>query len=250
MTINWNQDQPIIHHLRDVLPIVFPVLKEPGHGLHATGIGGYVNRTQRNSTSTSSHSEGRGADIFLNVNNPYEKAIGDGLSRMFQDYSWELGVDNVIWNYEIWSIARGGPRYCRKPHTNHVHVEFTEAGSQIRPYMLRDFAVNVLNALPIEALQFRRAKSALGSITITLPWVVEPVSEIKSVALNVLQSKLDISARVEIGPPGAKRKVRQSRTLAIPAEHTGFLQNGATLVLKRNNKEFVDINDFQLKVTK
>jgi len=148
--VNWNRNQPIILCLREVLPRVFPVLHTRvgvRRVVHRSGIGGYVNRTTVTG-SPSAHSQGRAADIFLDANNPTEKQVADNLFYMFRTFALELGVDHVIWNRQIWSNTRGGPRvYSNSPHTNHVHVAFTRAGSQLRPpsleMRLRNLALNI-----------------------------------------------------------------------------------------------------------
>lgn len=136
--IDWNKNQPIIFHLRRVLPSVFPVLRTPGHGQHSSGIGGYVNRTHRFDDQLSPHAQGRAADIYLNANDIGEKTIGDGLFYMFINNADNLGIDNVIWNRQIWSISKGGPRSYTvgKEHRDHIHVEFTKEGSQEKPASL------------------------------------------------------------------------------------------------------------------
>ncbi|MFT7372527.1 MAG: hypothetical protein ACI9T9_001214 [Oleiphilaceae bacterium] len=161
MSINWNRNQPIILHLRSVLPRVFPVLTEPGHGLHSSGIGGYIARTTR-SGNFSAHSEGRAADIFLNANDHYEAAVGCGLVKMFRLYATELGVHNVIWDRRIWSVSRGERQYTGSSHRNHIHVEFTRDGSQLRPVMLSVRLNIVLSGLSMEVIQYRRSVVAAG----------------------------------------------------------------------------------------
>jgi hypothetical protein len=133
--VNWNQDQPIVKYLRRWVPAIFPVIHQnhpPGRG-----VGGYVARATAMGTP-SAHAEGRAADIYLDANDVTQRQIGDGLFELFKTWHMELGVDNVIWNRQIWSVARGGPRHYTgtSPHTNHVHVEFTHAGSQLQPSIL------------------------------------------------------------------------------------------------------------------
>ena len=127
------REKPIIHFLREHLPLYFPVLTTPGHGLHRTGIGGYANRGDY-------HPTGRAADIYLNVSNNHELRIGDALFRLFYQQAGRLGVDHVIWNRRIWSASRGGPRPYTgaSPHTNHIHVYFTVTGASQRPDWLLD----------------------------------------------------------------------------------------------------------------
>ena len=81
----------------------------------------------------SAHSEGRAADIYLRASYLPEKRAGDLLFRAFSRSAARLGVDHVIWNGQIWSASRGGPRHLpkdRNQHRDHVHVAFTRIGSQ------------------------------------------------------------------------------------------------------------------------
>ena len=132
---NWNQDQPIVTYLKHWLPLYFPVIPKnhpPGHG-----VGGYKLRTTA-SGGFSAHSEGRAADIYLNAFDSKQRSLGDALFDMFITSSGRLGVDHTIWNHNIWSSQKGGPRtyFGKKPHTDHVHVAFTRNGSQSRPPLL------------------------------------------------------------------------------------------------------------------
>ncbi|MEZ5063704.1 MAG: hypothetical protein R3B81_03165 [bacterium] len=139
MGVRWKQDQPILLLLRVALVEQFPFLTRLGYSTHWSGIGGFVDRTTR-SGGPSAHAEGRAADIYLSAFEPYEKMLGDGLLRLFGSNLTPLGVDHVIWNRQIWSAEKGGPRrYENKkngPHTDHVHVAFTRAGSQKQPPLL------------------------------------------------------------------------------------------------------------------
>lgn len=158
-SINWKTNQPIIHHLREILPEVFPVLLTPGHGRASSGVGGYVNRTMRNSNKMSDHSEGRAADIFLNAFDLRERKIGDALNGMFIRHAIELGVDYTFWNLRLWSREKGGPRlYPSKPHQDHVHVSFTRTGSQQKPARLRELVLGARMA----AVQAIRSEVASG----------------------------------------------------------------------------------------
>ena len=61
-----------------------------------------------------------------------EKFLGDQLFQLFIQNAAELGLDHVIWDRQIWSAQRGGPRPYTgvSPHTDHVHVAFTRDVSQ------------------------------------------------------------------------------------------------------------------------
>ena len=71
-------------------------------------------------------------DIGLLANRPTEKTIGDGLFQAFIDVAGQIGVEEVIWNRQIWSTRN--PRihayHGHSPHTDHVHVGITRAASQ------------------------------------------------------------------------------------------------------------------------
>lgn len=143
MAINWHKDQPIIHQLRIDLVENFPFFAELKYGKHWSGIGAYVNRTTK-AGGFSAHSEGRAADIYLFADKPnrsHEKLLGDGLAGMFFGNMAALGVDHIMWNRQIWSVEKGGPRPIPAtaavgPHTDHVHVAFTRTGSQKQPALL------------------------------------------------------------------------------------------------------------------
>jgi hypothetical protein len=117
--------------LRQWLPLYFPVLRTAGHGLHASGVGIYANRGRY-------HPTGRAADIYFHAWDSDEKRIADALFRIFRQEHRRLGTDHVIWNREIWSASRGGPRRYQgtSPHTNHIHVYFTEEHADEEPLWL------------------------------------------------------------------------------------------------------------------
>lgn len=151
----FNHDQPIVRFLRRWLPATLPLIHH---------VGGYANRTTETG-AFSFHSEGRAADIHLRAANPTEQRVGDSLFQLFIDHAQDFGVDHVIWNRQIWSSDRGGPRPWpahRNPHTDHVHVAFSRAGSQrIPPYL-----VPLLDSIHIELF---------GSIRTQAPVPIQPV---------------------------------------------------------------------------
>ncbi len=135
--VTWKQDQPIVKYLKTWVPIIFPVV--PRNHARGKGVGGFVDRTTAKG-KFSAHSEGRAADIYLDAFDSTQKQVGDRLFYTFRSYGQLLGVDHVIWNREIWSSAKGGPRPFegagRRPHTDHVHVAFTREASQSQPPLL------------------------------------------------------------------------------------------------------------------
>jgi hypothetical protein len=124
-----------VKYLRRWVPTIFPIIYQ--NHPRGRGVGGYVDRTTAMGTP-SAHAEGRVADIYLEANDITQRKIGDGLFEIFKTWHRELGVDHVIWNRQIWSLAQGGPRRYTgiNPHINHVHVSFTRAGSQTQPSIL------------------------------------------------------------------------------------------------------------------
>jgi hypothetical protein len=143
--VNWNQDQPIVKFLKNWIPSIFPII--PLNHPRGRGVGGYVRRTTAMGTP-SAHAEGRAVDIYLKANDETQRRIGNGLFELFRTRYRELGVAHVIWNRQIWSVAKKGPRpYTgRSPHTNHVHVAFTRSGSQFQPSIL----IPLLGALSLD----------------------------------------------------------------------------------------------------
>jgi len=123
MAINWNQPQPAPRALWAMVKASFPQTRF---------LGIYNQRNVAGTNVPSTHAEGRALDIGLLVSRPGEKGLGDQLFQLFIRNAVELGLDHVIWNRQIWSTARGGPRAYTgvSPHTDHVHVAFTRDGSQ------------------------------------------------------------------------------------------------------------------------
>ena len=121
---NWKGPQPAPRYLGRLLRANFPQISQ-------TGV--YNDRNVAGTSKKSSHAEGRALDIHLNANDPDQKVLGDQLFQAIILRSRSMGVDNVIWNHQIWSVAHPSPRpyHGQKPHTDHIHVEFTREGSQI-----------------------------------------------------------------------------------------------------------------------
>ena len=99
--------------------------------MHASGVGIYVSHGRY-------HPTGRAADIYFNEPVAYEKWIADRLFWMFIQEGRRLGTDHVIWNRKIWSANQGGPRGYggSSPHTNHIHVFFTDEHASEEPTWL------------------------------------------------------------------------------------------------------------------
>jgi hypothetical protein len=128
--VNWRQNQPAPVHAIRMLKVNFPQVKD---------LGIYVCRNVKGTDVKSAHAQGRALDIGLRADRPAEKMIGDGIFRALIRAAHSSGIDNVIWNRQIWSQSHGGPRkweghykngVVKTPHVDHLHVEWTHEGSQ------------------------------------------------------------------------------------------------------------------------
>lgn len=173
---SYSNQRPIINYLREVMPRVFPILKNrPGR--HKSGVGGYHYRTLRHDTTKlSTHAKGLAADIYLDWHAPYEKRIGNALYAMFISNADKLGVKNVIWNKKIWTASNNKEKsYKGGSHRDHVHVEFSQEGSLQKPIVLEDLCnftrsngVNHSNDLMTKK-QLRRSVEATGDFVAMAP---------------------------------------------------------------------------------
>jgi hypothetical protein len=149
-----SQDQTAVIYLRQLITVNFPEVAlhwaaaqnvDPSnrnaprfretHSLH--GVGGYKNRTTEFG-NPSLHASGRAADIYVKTANPLLKAIGDQLFKGFTTQGPLIGLEEVIWNRQIWSRSHPTIQQYQgsKTHEDHVHVGFTRAGSQQRSPLL------------------------------------------------------------------------------------------------------------------
>lgn len=113
----------------------------------------YNDRNIAGTLTKSAHAEGRALDVHLRANHPDQRSLGDQRFRALVRKASFLGIDNVIWNREIWNReiwnrARGGPRLYngKNPHTDHIHVEFTRAGSQSRALSEIEIDIAIIRA--------------------------------------------------------------------------------------------------------
>jgi hypothetical protein len=121
--INWSGPQPVPKELAKRLKDNFPQISQ-------TGI--YNDRNIAGTQKKSAHAEGRALDIHLNAFKPEQRMLGDQLFKVLIRKASALDINNVIWNRQIWSQNKGGPRAYtgNSPHTDHIHVDFTREGSQ------------------------------------------------------------------------------------------------------------------------
>jgi hypothetical protein len=133
---NWKGPQPAPRYVGRLLRMNFPQITE---------VGIYNDRNVAGTSKKSSHAEGRGIDIHLKAKHPDQKALADRLADILTKRARSIGVHNVIWNRQIWSVVHPIWRHYSgvNPHTDHIHVEFTRDGSQLS-------VEHLLNALLIE----------------------------------------------------------------------------------------------------
>jgi hypothetical protein len=112
---------------RRILSAAFPFLPE---------IGGH-----RESDPYPWHPSGRALDPMIPsalVGTPQGTAIGDAIASYVMQNGAEMGVENVIWNDQSYSLGRDG-QWVASPykgfdnsptqrHIDHVHIQFKEAG--------------------------------------------------------------------------------------------------------------------------
>jgi hypothetical protein len=138
MPINWNRPQPAPQAVWHLVNANFPV----------TGFGGiYSPRNVRGRNIPSLHAEGRALDIMLKATDPAQKMVADGLFRIFVDLAQQIGLEEVIWNRQVWSQRNHlgvHPDTGADPHTGHIHVGFTRDGSQKTSFALLELKVAVL----------------------------------------------------------------------------------------------------------
>jgi len=142
--INWAQDQPAPQRAIRMIHANFPQIRN---------LGIYVCRDINGTNIRSAHAEGRALDIGLRADIPGEKVIGDQLFRVLIDTARRSGIDNVIWNHQIWSVSQGGPRpwggyyksgAAKNLHTDHLHVEWTQDGSQLQRLDFLELQVSIV----------------------------------------------------------------------------------------------------------
>ena len=121
--VKWNHAQPGPIALWRVIRSNLPM---------TTNKGIYNYRSVAGTTRLSAHAFGRALDVGLSALKGDERQIGDIVFETLVRCSKEMGLDHVIWNHQIWSASRGGPRRytLANQHLDHLHIAFTPQGSQ------------------------------------------------------------------------------------------------------------------------
>jgi hypothetical protein len=142
--VRWDQDQPAPRHAIAFIHANLP---------QAKNLGIYVCRNVHGTSVKSAHAEGRALDVGLRANDPNERLIGDLLFHELIRSARASGIDNVIWNRQIWSVTHGGPRPFigryphggfKNPHTDHLHIEWTREGSQHEQLRSLELGVSII----------------------------------------------------------------------------------------------------------
>jgi hypothetical protein len=143
---NWAQNQAAPTHAIRMIHANFPQVKN---------LGIYVPRNIKGTSTQSAHSQGRALDIGLNALKPEEKVVGDAIFHGLIRAAHRSGIDNVIWNRQIWSVQHGGPRpwggtysngALKNPHTDHIHVEWTRDGSQLERLNFLELEISIIRS--------------------------------------------------------------------------------------------------------
>lgn len=144
MTDSWSQAQPAPKEMIRMLSVNFPQVRN---------LGIYSCRNVEGTSKKSAHAEGRALDVGLCASDPGERMLGDQLFLLIIKTAYQAGIDNVIWNRQIWSILKGGPRPFigsyphggpRNPHTDHIHIEWTREGSRLRQLQYLELQIAIL----------------------------------------------------------------------------------------------------------
>lgn len=83
----------------------------------------------------SAHHDGRALDWALNAHDATDRRIGDTVAHWLTENDGEmarrLGIDNFIWNRQVWDRFSGWQNYVGHPHDDHMHFALTWDGAQM-----------------------------------------------------------------------------------------------------------------------
>jgi len=133
----WDRPQPAPLALWRIIHANFPQTRN---------LGIFNPRNIAGTRTPSLHSEGRALDIGLFASVTRERTIADLLFGDFAEIGVLLQLEELIWNHQIWSDSR---RYIHpytgvNPHTDHIHVGFTRAGSQQQDFPVLMVRVGII----------------------------------------------------------------------------------------------------------
>jgi len=152
--MSWDREQPIMLYVREIIGEEAPEVGSSYDKIHhrphhpSKGVGGFAQRPRRDG-GFSRHSEGRACDIYVTVNDPYLRNLGDALFDRFAANAHSLGIEDLLWDTSAWSHVH--PNVHHNPdvdsileHQNHLHVGFSRAASQTRPPLIRQIIVEAV----------------------------------------------------------------------------------------------------------
>jgi len=126
----YEANQKMVLFLMRCLPVIFPwhlgIYGQAGKGIK---VGGF-----KDDPCNKFHYPGKSADIYLLASEETDLKLGDALFEMFYSYPDMLGVEQVIWNSQLWLASKdmpGSPRAFTPTaelpdHHDHIHVTFAE----------------------------------------------------------------------------------------------------------------------------
>jgi len=109
-----------------------------------SSIGGYAcRRNTANRQKMSVHGTGRALDIFIpKIGGSANNGKGDAVANWLVANAAEIGVQLVIWDRTVWQAnGRSDKQYSGPhPHDDHLHVELTIPGSEMKTAWFRALA--------------------------------------------------------------------------------------------------------------
>lgn len=82
------------------------------------------------------HHDGRALDWSVSAYDAMDRRIADSAVLWLTENDGEMaarfGIENIIWNFQVWDRWNGWQHYAGHPHDDHVHFAFTFDGAQAR----------------------------------------------------------------------------------------------------------------------
>ena len=100
------------------------------------------------------HHDGRALDWSLNAYDPMDRRLGDAVAHWLSENDGEMaarfGIENFIWNHQVWDRWNGWQVYVGHPHDDHIHFAFTWDGAQMNTSWWTGVAVTQPDLGPCE----------------------------------------------------------------------------------------------------
>lgn len=121
---------------------------------------GYNCRTIAGSTRYSLHADGRAYDVGCPVNTNgvgYQTTCLDPLARWLVEMADPLGIQEIVWNRQVWSPARGWHAYSgSSSHEDHLHFAQNDAGAALTPAQILAIVQPEEDPLPFTETELRK----------------------------------------------------------------------------------------------